>query len=404
MGKKSILNLTFFNLVLVVFFTIETNYDWGHNRFLHWGCVALLLVAYIFKDGGVLDLKFRDYSWWMLGILILSVISFIYTINLSNSISMFKTLVIVFVSFFIIRNYMTDTEKINDVLNSYIIAAAINMLYVITNIDMTLIGEVRLGTEAMEGWNANTMGIMAVVGAVLCIYMFSRNRDILSKFVYGALIAFFVYMFIYTGSRKAIIMFLLCVILMLFFSNPKAVIRNLLITVIILYAAYYICMNVESIYNVLGVRLEGLFASITGEGEVDSSTMKRQLYIENGIQWIKASPIIGYGLDGYRTMNGIATGEATYSHNNFVEIAINWGIIGFIYYYSIFVYGLKNIFSKIKGNLLAITVTSLIIVHTALHYGMVTYYEIFPNLIICVLCALANAKENKNERKSESDD
>lgn len=395
MEKKSIFNFTFFDFALLIFFIIETNYDWNTSSVLHWGCLALLLIAYIFKNGGVVDLKFRDYSWWMLGILVLSGISFIYTINLSDSITMFKSLIVVFISFFMIRNYMTDAEKINDVLNIYVIAIAINMVYLITNIDLSLLGEVQLGTQVIEGWNGNSIGLMASTGAVLCMYMFVKNKNILPKIMYVLLIAFFAYIFIYTGSRKSILMFLMCVIIMLFISNPRKVIRNLLVSVIILTISYNLIMNVESVYNVLGVRLEGLFAGFTGEGEVDSSTLLRQEYIENGWEWIKESPFIGYGLDGYRSLNGPETGHYTYSHNNFIEIAINWGIIGFVYYYSIFVYGLKKLLKYCKSNLLVACVLSLFIVHTILHYGMVTYYEIFQNLILCLICSLASVEREK---------
>ena len=204
MKEKSIFNMNFFYFALIVFFTIETNYDWNKSQILHWGSVALLMVVYVFKDGGVIDFKFRDYSCWMLGVLIMSVFSCVFASNVENAINMIKSLVVIFVAFFMIRNYMIDEEKVNEVINAYIISILINMFYVITNIDMSIIGENRLGVDAIEGWNANSIGLMAATAAVLCIYMLMKS-NIVGKCFYLASILFLVYIFVYTGSRKSII-------------------------------------------------------------------------------------------------------------------------------------------------------------------------------------------------------
>ena len=389
MKKKINLNNGLFFLALVIFFTVETNYDWNKSQLFHWGAVALLMVAYIFKDGGVIDLKFRDYSGWMMGVLIMSVISCVFASNVGNAINMIKSLVVIFVSFFMIRNYITDEKKVQDVINAYIIAILINMVYVITKIDMAVIGEERLGVDVIEGWNANSIGLMAATAANLCIYMLMKSK-MMFKCFYLVCISFLVYIFVYTGSRKAILLFLVCVIVMLFAGNPRRIVRNTILTFVILAVAYNLVMNVESIYNVLGVRLEGLFAGLSGEGEIDSSTLLRQEYIENGIMWIKENPITGYGIDGYRALNGPLTGHYTYSHNNFIEVAINWGVLGFIYYYSIYLVILKRFFGVLKNNMLAVTMFSLFLGNLFMHYGMVAYYDIWQNLLLCIGCALVN--------------
>ena len=404
MTKKSILNSGFFFLALVIFFTVETNYDWNKSQLFHWGAVALLMGAYVFKDGGVIDLKFRDYSGWMMGVLIMSVFSCVFASNVGNSINMIKSLVVIFVSFFMIRNYITNEEKIHVVITAYIISVLINMVYVITNIDLSVIGEVQLGVEAIEGWNGNSIGLMAATTAILCIYMLMKS-NIIFKCIYLASISFLVYIFVYTGSRKSIILFIICVMVMLFASNPRKLIRNTLLSALVLVIAYNLVMNVESVYNVLGVRLEGLFTSFTGEGEIDSSTLTRQEYIENGIMWIKEKPITGYGIDGYRSLNGPLTGHYTYSHNNFVEMAINWGVIGFVYYYSIYFTILKRFFGVLKNNMLAVTIFSLFLGNLFMHYGMVAYYDIWQNLLLCVGCALVNKnvkdiQEVQNDKKT----
>ncbi len=400
--KKSY--IIFLEFAIFVFFLIELNYDWNQSQILHWGAVALLLLAHMIKNGGVFDLNFKDYSLWMGGIIFISVISLVFTISLSNSVNMLKSLFVIFVAFFVIRNYMTDEDKMKKILTLYLVAVLINMIYIITHIDLSIIGEEQLGDAAIEGWNGNSIGLMASSAAVLCVYMLIQKKSLFSKIFYLAMCSFLIYIFLYTGSRKSIVLFVVCLIVMLFASNPHKKIRNVLISVIIIFGAYVLVMNVESIYNVLGVRLEGFFASFTGEGEIDSSTLLRQKYIKNGWEWIKENPIAGYGLDGYRQLNGPKTGHFTYSHNNFIEMAINWGVGGFLYYYSAYFVIIKGFFKYLKNNLLAVTVFSLFIVNLILHYGMVAYYDIWQNLLLCIGFAFINIKKfEKVEAGKEND-
>ena len=403
MKKGFFSKVSFVEFAILVFFIIELNCDWNQSQILHWGSVGLLMLGHISKNGGKLDIKFEDYSLWFGGVIIISIISLVFSLKIGVSVGMLKSLLVIFVAFFVIRNYITDEEKIIRILFLYIIAVTINMVYVIMSIDLSVIGDVQIGDEAIDGWNGNTIGLMAVSAAILCIYMMFQSKNILTKILYLAVIVFFSYLFLYTGSRKAIVMFVCCLVVMLFVSSPKKMIRNTLLTAVILYGAYMLVMNVESIYNVLGVRLEGLFAAIAGEGEVDSSTLLRQEYINNGWKWIKESPITGYGLDCYRVLNGPVTGHSTYSHNNFIEMAINWGVFGFAYYYSAYLLIIKRFFKCLKNNLLGVTIFTLFVGNLCLHYGMVAYYDIWQNLLLCIGFTFVNTKKNDCVKEREKD-
>ena len=55
-------------------------------------------------------------------------------------------------------------------------------------------------------------------------------------------------------------------------------------------------------------------------------------------QW-KLSPMWGYGFDSFKYYNAQSvTGYEYYSHNNFLELLYNQGIIGFVGYYWFYVY------------------------------------------------------------------
>ena len=55
--------------------------------------------------------------------------------------------------------------------------------------------------------------------------------------------------------------------------------------------------------------------------------------IEIGFNKWMDSPIWGYGFDSFKYYNRLMTGHFYYSHNNYIELLYDLGIIGFAIYY-----------------------------------------------------------------------
>jgi O-antigen ligase len=101
---------------------------------------------------------------------------------------------------------------------------------------------------------------------------------------------------------------------------------------------YLLIMKVPVFYEIAGVRFEGAFALFGNSGEVDGSTRVRLQMIEAAWEGWLDSPLWGHGFDSFKYYNARSvTGHLYYSHNNFVELLYNQGIIGFVAYY--FMYG-----------------------------------------------------------------
>ena len=106
-----------------------------------------------------------------------------------------------------------------------------------------------------------------------------------------------------------------------------------------------------------------------GGGRVSVSDMRRITYIRRGLSQFLKSPFWGNGMNYSEFMFG------TYSHNNYVEMLLNFGIIGFcIHYYSHFISARKALTDKTdrKTNLLFMSVITAILVTDI---GVVTYYD-----------------------------
>ena len=144
-------------------------------------------------------------------------------------------------------------------------------------------------------------------------------------------------------------------------------------------------MNVDALYNAIGWRIEGALALFGKKGKADSSALLRAEYIYVGMKAWKKSAVLGYGLDNFRIINLHATGHLTYSHNNFIEILVGVGAIGFLIYYS---YYIKLLFEYIKIylkhcasqflNVVAICFVLLFI----MHFAVVSYNSIEQGLVI----------------------
>jgi O-antigen ligase len=63
----------------------------------------------------------------------------------------------------------------------------------------------------------------------------------------------------------------------------------------------------------------------------DRSGQTRLSMIVRGYELWQASPLWGYGIDQFRYVSGFAK----YSHNNYVELLVSFGMVGFLLYYSV---------------------------------------------------------------------
>ena len=132
-------------------------------------------------------------------------------------------------------------------------------------------------------------------------------------------------------------------------------------------------MTNESLYAVLGRRLEILFAEDAG-GSVDTRAFMRNYALGMFLQ----SPVVGYGMNGFAIqMGAINYHLQAYSHCNFTELLACYGLVGFLIYYSLTARFLSQVSLRDKDGrsfcafVLAITAAFLI-----KDYGSVSYYSV----------------------------
>lgn len=242
--------------------------------------------------------------------------------------------------------------------------------------------------------NANSIGANCAIGVLCALYLFVKNkRATRERFLILFLIFLNLVLSVLTASRKVYVFMGVPVVIYIIFSskNVLKVVKNIAIAVLIVLLGYLLLMKVDFLYNLVGYRIESMISGFMGE-TTDASTSTRLGLIDLGIAWFTENPIWGYGLSGFKVLNNYGY----YAHNNFIEMLVDGGIIGFILYYSLYllviVEGLKAFRKRDKTG---IYFWGILIGLLICEYGMITYYITTIQMLI-MLCYFMVCIRGKN--------
>ncbi|NLE04471.1 MAG: hypothetical protein GX638_06695, partial [Crenarchaeota archaeon] len=106
----------------------------------------------------------------------------------------------------------------------------------------------------------------------------------------------------------------------------------------------------------------------------------------------------GYGLDCFRHIQGSYN---TYTHNNFIELLISGGIIGFALYYINYIIALtKAYFTGKKGDPILMLMITIMLVILVNEYALVTYYGRGYLIFIVLTIAFTKKIDKKSSYKN----
>ena len=231
----------------------------------------------------------------------------------------------------------------------------------------------RISNEVL---NANTLGMCASYSVVINVHYFiNRKFKLQDLAVLPAIL-----LLLASGSRKAIIIVILGVFGLLLLKNMnnrdilRTVLRIILASVLLVGSLFL--LSKLPMFSSVTARFKNLISLLQGnETRSTSSAWIRFAYIELGMELFRSHPWLGIGIANANIYTGRYYGHNHYLHNNFVELLACGGIIGFLIYYSIWMY-LLSVFIKCrdhrdrKYNICFV----LLILHMAMDYGAVTYY------------------------------
>lgn len=374
------------------------------EKTIYCNILALLLMCFIWLKFIVTkrDIIINNLLKLQFGFIMICSLSYYVALDSKIALGKITTLILIFLLMVSLVNYIDSYKKLRRIMVAFIFAAlyvSINILLSSDFSDLTRFGS--------EFGNANTVGMSIAIGAVFCFYIIVSGK----KYYYALGLAVMVATIFLTGSRKAILFIILNIVIMLFLRNKgsfKSLIKFLIICTALMGIVYYLIFNVPIFYEILGKRMEDLLAFLSGAGTTEGSINERALMIKFGFQMFKNKPLTGYGIDNFRILFGRVYGNWTYSHNNYIELMVDTGLLGVVFYYLTHLVVVKELIrtSKIALNKnICYVFISIIISYTFLSSSLVYYdSKYFSILIVLASCAIKLSQFNINSKKRRSEE
>lgn len=216
------------------------------------------------------------------------------------------------------------------------------------------------------------------IGLYLMFYAKSKIR--------GALVFIF-FNIMFSGSRKAIIVSILCFIMMYYLTSDRKhfleKIKKLAIIVAVLAAVVLLIFTNDFMYGLIGNKLLAVINSLGANSvqqSLDASVRGRAMLRETAWETFLQHPIYGVGYYSFMYFNSLGY----YAHNNYLEILADLGVIGFAIYYCYYCHYIlmafkirrknKWIAESIRPDILVIVFIVSVLI---LEYGQVTYFRMF---------------------------
>lgn len=392
------------DIILCIFIVMMFVAYEGKNSIIYFITLMIFGIITLLNIITYKKLLFDKKVAWMLLFVAFAGISYFWAGNKKSVISVLLILIAnELIAYFIMLLIHYKNKRFEYILNSIIIGTIILALRLfIPNGFLAY-----YSTRTIDGFNANYLGMYAAVSANFALYYFfneSKNKN--KKILYIICFILSIIITILSFSRKAIIFVILPMAIYYIFKDyslKKSIIR-IFISIVAVGILLLMLFKVDILYNTMGYRIEAMINGVfnTG-GEIDASVSARMKMIEVGKELFVEKPIFGYGLNNYKDMLLIKKPYGmtnVYAHNNYIELAVDLGIIGLLIYYSFYIliilYTIKN-FKRM--NKLQIMMMANLITLMVCEYGIVSYYGDFYHLLLSLTwMAVIYIGKDKNEK------
>lgn len=340
---------------------------------------------------GQVKLKCEDYCFFVLLFAGYCFISSIWAWDSSLSFGKGITILKILVCTFVFYTHYIEEKTIKPLLQAVAWAGFLVALFSFVHYGIFNIFDVIFSGGRLLNSFANVNAIALIVSMSIIITLFEflyfRNKSKV-KLLKLFLLLLSIIIIIATGSRKAFVFNILGIIMLLLTKIKNKNTLDIFIKCLVLFCgASLFLVGILSlpVFDGINERMSGLWALITGEGAVDSSTQLRVDYIKVGFEQFLKTPFFGIGIGNSGILLLQNYGKETYLHNNYVEIMATGGICGFIIYYSIYAYCLlmfikfrheKDVYNKIC--------VILILLQLVMDFGEVSYYSKYTYFYIMI--------------------
>ncbi|HFD2030267.1 TPA: O-antigen ligase family protein [Clostridium perfringens] len=350
-----------------------------------WGSIILIIITIsilaisLIQNNGIIKFSIKPFHLFILLFALFCMFSSVWAIYPKDSFQKGITIIQILICMTVIEMHYSKYSSIKQLIDAIMWAGFLVVFYAIIFYGLDTIKYIFVSQSRLSNSfaNINSIAMIASVSLVIMVYdiFFVKKKKIyLLIFAMPSII-----MIAASGSRKALVLTILGIVMIILFrySNKNffiTLIRLILLSTILLIIFRVILLL--PIFSGINERMKGLIALITDNGVVDHSAWIREQYIRVGINQFINKPILGIGIGNSHFLTLQAEGRSTYLHNNYVELLACGGIIGFTIYYYVYMYLLYNIFKlrKYKSDYTILCII-LIVLLLGMDYGSISYYS-----------------------------
>jgi O-antigen ligase len=346
-ASRKVLGLYIITLPILNY-TVELNYI---SQFLFIVAILFTLINLIKSKNILLNFLLIPLSLFLL----MNFLGYFYSFIKPQSFGFLITLIQLYLLFFVVfynysdKNVYTHFSKI--MLRLGLVLVLYSLLLFGINFVEIIRNQESFGNEVNQ---INSFGFYMVIAFMgsLGIYLHNKNK------IYILYSILFIFFGIITGSRKALFLFIFILIMGIVFLTKNRLKTFALFTVLL--SIIYFGLNLFNLVPSIA-RTASLIDAILADGNIDGSTQTRLQMIDFGFKIFLERPIFGFGPDQYRFLYKNSFGISRPSHNNYIELLVNYGLIGFISYYFFLIVIIKKFLGikTIKGSFVIILIIIL---------------------------------------------
>jgi len=325
---KKITNITLYLYIIGVFFSPYYSGKRTLYLTLFFGMLFSFWVLFsIWKEKRTVRFNYFLILYFIF--LIVCTFSYFYAIDKGYVLAILTNIFPLFIVCFGLYNYLKSWEDIRYFLKCYITVAVISCVISLLFYDFTEITRETL----MGGPNSAAIRLSFAIFYIILLFFLEQKMIILLS------LPIILSVILLTMSVKTII-FLVIFFSCTFFvyilkrvSFKKKSKRKLFLIVSLLFIILIIFASQIEFFNLSFWRVDAKIQKYIIEKEFG---LRGEL-IEDGLFLFKQRPLLGFGINNFREYYGSKTGLYTYTHNNFLELLVGVGLLGFFIYYSIYI-------------------------------------------------------------------
>ncbi len=246
-------------------------------------------------------------------------------------------------------------------------------------------GNYRIGAD-ISGGNVNITALNLCFSFSSGIYyLYKESRSFYKQLAFKIVTIFIFGAMMLTGSRKVLIFCLITYLLQAFSKNKNKIKMIYAIGAI---AIVYTCLiNIDILYFYIGHKIDILGPNDTYSLYSVSDNIRRNLVVE-GLNLFFNNPF-GIGIGNFKNIMGI------YAHNNFIEILVSLGVIGFTVYYSFYLHLLIKLNRALISKELKVFGISNIVGLLIIESFQITYLYKVPIIMLALVCSYVSINKEK---------